>query len=71
MIFYCKDGCLWYRDWAWGDDDLARARMERQAEHFEGQPKTGLYGSVAQDLATECRRAIADFDQHWSQYVDA
>lgn len=62
--FFCRDGNLFYRDWCWFDDDIARARMERMAEHFESP------NARCPDLARECRQALADYDAFWSYDED-
>ena len=64
LVFSCKNGDLWYREWCWGDDDFARNRMEACAIEFE-TPGRGI-----SSLAQQCRQALADYDAFWLEHID-
>ena len=60
--FYFRAGDLFYRDWNYGSDTLARLRIERHAEFFETSD------ARCPDLAAECRQALAEFDAFHRQH---
>jgi hypothetical protein len=62
--FYFKDGDLFYRDWNYGRDALARTRIERQAMQFESYAD-----AFGDELADQCRQALADYDTFYTTEI--